>query len=186
MPELRTPRLAIRPLVAADAAACRKALEATDDAEFERWLAWAVAAPAALSDLGQPPLGERAIVLAATREVVGLVGLVPSLGPFAQIEGAAPGGPWTLEIGLYWALAPGHRGHGYATEAAGELARFAFAALNPARLVATTEHANAASQAVMRRLGMRILANRHAEPSWLQAVGILEARELAAKSLGAQ
>lgn len=174
MPELRTPRVAIRPLVAADAPACREALEAPDDAHFERWLAWAVAAPAALSDLRQPPLGERAIVLAATGEVVGLVGLVPSLGPFAQIEGAAPGGPWTLEIGLYWALAPGHRGRGYATEAAGALARFAFAALNPARLVATTEHANAASLAVMRRLGMRVLANPHAEPSWLQAVGILE------------
>lgn len=174
MPELQTPRLVIRPIAEADAPACRSALAPTDEAAFLRWLAWVVAAPAALADLSQPPYGERAVVLAATREVIGLVGLVPSLGPFAQLEGAAPGGPWTPELGLYWALAPGHRGHGYATEAAAALARYLFAALNPARLIATTEHANSASQAVMRRLGMRILENPHAEPAWLQVVGILD------------
>ena len=43
-----------------------------------------------------------------------------------------------------------------------------------ARLIATTEHANSSSQAVMRRLGMRILENPHPEPAWLQTVGILD------------
>ena len=114
-----------------------------------------MAAPAALADLSQPPYGERAVVLAATGEVVGLVGLVPALGPFAQLEGAAPGGPWTPELGLYWALAPEHRGRGYATEAVAELARHLFAALNPGRLIATTERANA-------RLAGRDAAPRHA------------------------
>lgn len=174
LPELQTERLAIRPLTAADAPACRAVLASGEAGAFERWFRWAVAAPAALADLDQPPFGERAITLAATGEVVGLVGLVPSLGPFAQLEGAAPGGPWTLELGLYWALAPDHRGRGYATEAAGELSRCLFAALHPARLIAMTEHTNAASQAVMRRLGMRLLENPHAEPSWLQVVGVLE------------
>lgn len=174
MPELNTSRLAIRPLVGEDAPACRAALAVTDEAAFERWLTWAVAAPAALADLGQPPYGERAVVLAATREVVGLVGLVPALGPFAQLEGAPPGGPWTSELGLYWALVPEHRGRGYATEAAAELARYLFAAVNPARLIATTEHANISSRAVMRRVGMRILENPHPEPAWLQVVGVLE------------
>jgi RimJ/RimL family protein N-acetyltransferase len=174
MPELRTARLAIRPLVATDAPACRDALGVSDDAAFERWLTWAVAAPAALADLHQPPFGERAVVHLATGDVVGLVGLVPALGPFAQLDGAPPGGPWTPELGLYWALAPEHRGRGYATEAGAELARYLFASLTPARLVATTEHANAASQAVMRRLGMRILENPHPEPAWLQVVGVLE------------
>ncbi|HET6174022.1 MAG TPA: hypothetical protein VFD90_15535 [Gaiellales bacterium] len=92
MPHLRTPRLAIRPPSQADEAACRAVLEPADDAAFARWLTWAVAAPAALAELSQPPYGERAVVLAATAEVVGLVALVPSLGPFAQLEGAAPGG----------------------------------------------------------------------------------------------
>jgi len=41
-------------------------------------------------------------------------------------------------------------------------------------LIATTEHANADSQAVMRRLGMRMLTNRHPEPAWLQVVGVLD------------
>jgi ribosomal-protein-alanine N-acetyltransferase len=173
LPELRTPRLAIRPLTAADAPACRAALETTGDASFDRWLAWAVTAPGALADLNQPPFGERAIVQAATGEVVGLVGLVPSFGPFAQLEGEPPGGPWTLELGMYWALAPRHRGNGYATEAAVALARHLFQALNAERLIATTEYANASSQAVMRRLGMRILENPYPEPSWLQVLGVL-------------
>jgi hypothetical protein len=47
-------------------------------------------------------------------------------------------------------------------------------AVNAKRLIATTEHANVASQAVMRRLGMRLLMNPHPEPSWLQVVGVLD------------
>jgi RimJ/RimL family protein N-acetyltransferase len=174
LPELRSARLVIRPLRVSDAAACRAALDVSDEEAFDQWLSWAVAAPCALAALHQPPFGERAIALATTGEVVGLVGLVPSLGPFAQLDGAPPGGPWTLELGLYWALATEHRGHGYASEAAAELARHLFRALNPARLIATTEHANSSSQAVMRRLGMRILENPHPEPAWLQTVGILD------------
>jgi RimJ/RimL family protein N-acetyltransferase len=174
LPELRGERIAIRPLAADDAAACRAVLGRRDDAPFRRWLAWAVAAPAALADARQPPYGERAVALAATGEVVGLAGLVPAYGPFAQLEGAPPGGPWTPELGLYWALAPAHRGRGYATEAAALLAAHAFAELHAARLVATTERANAASQAVMRRLGMRLLENPHPDPTWLQVVGVLD------------
>jgi RimJ/RimL family protein N-acetyltransferase len=174
LPELRTMRLVIRPLVGSDEPACRAVLAPGDDATFSRWLAFAMTAPAALADLCQPPYGERAIVLAATGAVVGLVGLVPSFGPFAQLEGEPPGGPWTPDLGLYWALAPAHRGRGYATEAAAALSGHLFEALNPARLIATTERANVASQAVMRRLGMRMLENPHNEPAWLQVVGVLD------------
>jgi RimJ/RimL family protein N-acetyltransferase len=141
---------------------------------FWRWFTWAVAAPAALADLHQPPYGERAVILAATSELIGLVGLVPELGPFSQLDGSPPGGPWTPELGLFWALSPNHRGRGYATEAAAALCRALFTALNPKRLIATTEHTNVASQAVMRRLGMRMLTNPHREPAWLQVVGILD------------
>jgi RimJ/RimL family protein N-acetyltransferase len=175
LPVLSTPRLVIRPLGDTDEDACRSVLAVPDEDGFRRWLTWAVAAPAALADLHQPPYGERAVVLAATAELVGLVGLVPALGPFDQLDGAPPGGPWTPELGLYWALAPAHRGHGYATEAAAELCRALFAALHPKRLIAMTEGTNDASQAVMRRLGMRLLANPHPEPSWLQVVGVLGA-----------
>ena len=150
--------------------ACRSVLAVPDEDGFRRWLTWAVAAPAALADLHQPPYGERAVVLAATGELVGLVGLVPAVGPFDQLDGAPPGGPWTPELGLYWALAPAHRGHGYATEAAAALCRALFAALHPKRLIAMTERTNTASQAVMRRLGMTMRANpttsRRGSRSW--------------------
>jgi ribosomal-protein-alanine N-acetyltransferase len=174
LPVVRTPRLEIRPLNDSDRPACRSVFAGSDDEVFRRWFTWAVAAPPALADLHQPPYGERAVILAATGELVGLAGLVPSLGPFAQLEGSPPGGAWTPELGLYWALAAGHRGHGYATEAAAELCRALFAVLNPKRLIATTEHANVASHAVMRRLGMRMLRNPHPEPAWLQVVGVLD------------
>jgi RimJ/RimL family protein N-acetyltransferase len=41
--------------------------------------------------------------------------------------------------------------------------------------VATTEHDNLGSIAVMRKLGMRIETNPEGEPEWFQTVGILEA-----------
>jgi [ribosomal protein S5]-alanine N-acetyltransferase len=170
---VRTPRLVIRPLTDADGPACRAVLAVPDDA-FRRWFTWAVAAPEALAELHQPPYGERAVMLAATSELIGLVGLVPLLGPFSQLDGSPPGGRSTPELGLYWALAPERRGHGYATEAAAALCRELFSALNPSRLIAATAHANIASQAVMRRLGMRMLTNPHPEPAWLQVVGVLD------------
>jgi RimJ/RimL family protein N-acetyltransferase len=174
LPIVRTTRLSIRPLSDSDGDACRSVLGPPGEEAFGRWFTWAVAAPAALADLRQPPYGERAVILTATGGLVGLVGLVPSLGPFAQVEGSPPGGPWTPEFGLYWALAPEHRGHGYATEAAAALCRALFTVLNPERLIAMTEHTNVASQAVMRRLGMRMLTNSHPEPAWLQVVGVLD------------
>jgi ribosomal-protein-alanine N-acetyltransferase len=174
LPILRTPRLAIRPLDESDRHPSRSVLAVPDEDAFRRWFTWAVAAPAALADLHQPPYGERAVVLAATSELVGLVGLVPLLGPFSQLDGSPPGGAWTPELGLYWALSPEHRGRGYATEAAAALCRALFSELNAKRLIATTEHTNIASRAVMRRLGMRILTNPHPEPAWLQVVGVLD------------
>jgi RimJ/RimL family protein N-acetyltransferase len=174
LPVVRTPRLVIRPLNDSDGHACRSVLALPDEDAFRRWFTWAVAAPAALADLHQPPYGERAVILAATSELVGLVGLVPLLGPFSQLDGSPRGGPWTPELGLYWALSPERRGHGYATEAAAALCRALFTALNPKRLIATTEHTNIASQAVMCRLGMRMLTNPHPEPAWLQVVGVLD------------
>ena len=124
-----------------------------DEEAFARWLTWAVAAPAALADLLQPPYGERAIVVAATGELIGLTGLVPSHGPFAQLEGAPPGGAWRRSSGSTGRSRRPSRAR--LCDGGRRRARRAlFAMLNAKRLVATTEHANVASQAVMRRLGM--------------------------------
>jgi RimJ/RimL family protein N-acetyltransferase len=176
LPVLRTSRLVVRPLAHTDRERCRAVLAPRDEDAFARWFAWAVAAPAALADLRQPPYGERAIVHAASGELVGLTGLVPSHGPFAQLEGAPAGGTWEPEFGLYWALSPQHRGRGFATEAAAALSRALLTTLRAKRLIATSDYSNLASQAVMRRLGMTLLTNPYSEPSWLQVVGILDAK----------
>ncbi|MEU5219976.1 GNAT family N-acetyltransferase [Streptomyces sp. NPDC020807] len=57
------------------------------------------------------------------------------------------------EIG--WTLDPRHEGHGYATEAALTLARFAFAELGVHRLYARLDVENTGSVGVCERLGMR-------------------------------
>ena len=108
-----------------------------------------------------------------------MVGVVPSMGPFAQLPGfgGAIGPPDRLrpEVGLYWAVAPEHRRNGYATEAARAVIDHGFAELGLARIVATTERDNPASIAVMRRLGMRVEQNPLPEPHWFQVVGWLDA-----------
>ena len=68
-------------------------------------------------------------------------------------------GPWRPEIAggvdseVGWALHPDHRGHGYATEAAGAATAWAFAALKPRRVVHMIVPENTASQAVASRIG---------------------------------
>jgi RimJ/RimL family protein N-acetyltransferase len=142
------------------------------------WLEWTVAGYTQLETLTTPPYGERAVAL-RDGPMVGLVGLVPSLAPFGRLPGFG-GDPATRErfrpeVGLYWALNPRARGNGYATEAARALIEWAFANLELVRIVATTRHDNPASQAVMRRLGMRLEQNPDPEPPWFQVVGWLDA-----------
>jgi [ribosomal protein S5]-alanine N-acetyltransferase len=143
------------------------------------WLEWTAAGYHQFAQLHQPPYGERGIALRETGELVGMVGVVPSMGPFSQLpgfDGSAPeGARFRPEVGLFWALAPQHRGNGYATEAAAAVIEFGFAELYLARIVATTTYDNEASIAVMRRLGMTIASNPLPEPSWFQVVGWLDA-----------
>jgi RimJ/RimL family protein N-acetyltransferase len=106
--------------------------------------------------------------------LVGLVGLVPSLGPFGRLPSwPEHGRRFVPAVGLYWAVAPDFRRRGIAAEAAGVLIDYAFAELDLARVVATTERENLASIGVMRRLGMRVEENPEPEPAWFQVVGIL-------------
>ncbi len=64
-----------------------------------------------------------------------------------------PAGVVTVGYGL----APGARGHGYATEALRELAGWALAQPGVDRVEADTTHANLPSQRVMERAGMRLV-----------------------------
>ena len=129
----------------------------------------------------QPPYGDRAIVLKANGEVIGSVGYVPCLNPFDQIpelrSSSEPSGHYTTEFGMFWAIDPKHQRQGYATEAARAMIVHAFGELRLKRVIATTDYANAASQAVMRKAGMTLTRNPLPEPRWLQVVGVLENSE---------
>jgi RimJ/RimL family protein N-acetyltransferase len=53
------------------------------------------------------------------------------------------------------------------------MAAYAFKSLRVERLVATTEHDNPASIAVMRKIGMAVETNPEPTPRWFQVVGML-------------
>ncbi len=133
-----------------------------------------------LARLHQPPYGDRAIVLKDTGRLIGACGLAPSLDAFGQLPAfqAADADRWrgytSPEVGLYYAVSPAYQRQGYATEAARALIDYAFTHLRLRRIVATTTYDNAASMAVMRRLGMHIERNPYPDPPWLQVVGVLE------------
>jgi ribosomal-protein-alanine N-acetyltransferase len=105
---------------------------------------------------------------------------VPCLGPYGQLPGFDPGGDTAsarlsiAEFGLFYAFSPTQQRQGYATEAARTMIDYAFTQLRLKRIIATTTYDNAASMAVMRKLGMRITKNPYPDPPWLQVVGVLE------------
>ena len=177
---LETDRLCVRPLSVDDG----EAVGAVVGEPRPEWLEWTAATYGQLEALRQPPYGERAICLRDGGALVGMVGVVPSMGPFAQLPGfggaVGPAERMRPEVGLYWALAPEHRGNGYATEAARAVIEHGFGELRLARIVATTERDNLASIAVMRRLGMRVEQNPLPDPHWFQVVGWLDAPVTAA------
>jgi [ribosomal protein S5]-alanine N-acetyltransferase len=149
--------------------------------ERTEWVQWNGLSHKWFVAMRQAPYGDRAVVLKQTGELIGSAGFVPIIGPFTQIPGlgddAAPAPFTTAEFGLFWVIGRMHRGKGYATEAAKGLVRYAFRELRLAHVVATTSYDNPASQAVMRKIGMRIEHNPFATPEWLQIVGILHNSE---------
>jgi RimJ/RimL family protein N-acetyltransferase len=146
--------------------------------ERRQWLEWSVRNYEALAQLYQPPYGDRAVVLKDTGEFIGSVGLVACIGPFGQLPHYQALGIHhrrnMSEFGLFWALLNGHQKKGYATEAAQAVIDFTFKEMNLKRIIATTEDDNENSQAVMRRLGMKVERNPLPDPFWFKVVGILE------------
>jgi RimJ/RimL family protein N-acetyltransferase len=147
----------------------------------EAWLAWTILNYRALARLHQPPYGDYAVVLKESGEVIGSVGLVPSVVPWGVLPAfRIPDEPISYQVsaefGLFWGILPAYQGNGYATEAARGFIQHIFSLLNPRRIVATTERDNLASQAVMKKLGMTILTNPGDKPFWFEVVGVLENR----------
>jgi len=186
---LETARLVVRPFVPEDLRVIHRILEMAfgdgsniDDPaalrERQSWLEWSILSQEWFPRLHQPPYGERAVVLKETNALIGAVGYVPCLDRFEQLPGFGGSGQAvsyaTPECGLYWAIDPDHQRRGYASEAARAMIEHAFAEFRLRRIIATTEYDNHASQAVMRKLGMRLERNPLPEPPWLQVVGILQ------------
>lgn len=183
MPVLTTSRLHMRPFTHDDLPAAIAVFDGIDItaadalvvAQRHAWLSWNVANEYYLASLDQPPYGERAIVHSASNQIIGAIGLVPCVDNYARVGiGAHDDGRTQAEVGLYWHILPAWRQQGYASEAAQSLVAYACGPLGLRRIIATTEYTNHASQGVMRTLGMELRTNPHADPPWLQVVGIYE------------
>jgi RimJ/RimL family protein N-acetyltransferase len=188
---IETNRLLIRPFVMDDLEVIHRILDQTLGAgeeveprttleERRSWLQWSILSQRWLPEMDQPPYGDRAITLRSDQAVIGAIGYVPLLDVYEQIPelrtGPVASGYATPEVGLFWAVAPDHQRQGYASEAARAMIEHAFKHLRLKRILATTENGNAASQAVMRKVGMKITRNPLPDPPWLQIVGVLENR----------
>jgi [ribosomal protein S5]-alanine N-acetyltransferase len=184
---LKTDRLKIRPLTVNDLSVCHQLyldtrwadMGLTDERNLQirrSWLDWAIRNYTELDRLNQPPYGDRAVELRENGRLIGLVGLVPLLAPFAQLPtfGSQVDASFSAEVGLFWMISPAMQSRGFATEAAGALVNFAFEVLKVGRILAGTEYSNFASMAVMRKLKMRIERNPFPNPAWFQITGILQ------------
>jgi RimJ/RimL family protein N-acetyltransferase len=180
IPELQTERLIIRELIMDDLEPIHRLLNEAfgSDESLEwrqRWLQWTVLGYEMFETLEQPHYGERGIVLKETGELIGAVGIVPYLDTFNRVAAfnRAPDAPATAEVGLYWAVAPAHQRHGYASEAARAVVDYLFTHERLGRIIATTGTGNRASQSVMRKLGMTIEHIKPPQPSDAPAVGVV-------------
>ncbi len=194
MSTLETERLIIRPLTMDDLQTVHQILDLElKDTDFgtegtlrlnerERWLQWTILNYEQLSKLNQPPYGERGVFQKQSNRLIGICGFVPCLDCFEQlsdndhndqIELITTQSLATTEFGLFYSIAKNFQGCGLATEAAFSMINYAFEQLYVKRIVATTTFDNAASIAVMRKLGMQIKRNNSPKPTWLQIVGFL-------------
>src|SRR5919202_716308 len=114
MPVLETARLRIRPFALTDLDAIHRILSVAFPLDLitrdvrAQWLQWAVLNDEQLAKLGQPPYGDRAVVLRQTDQLIGSVGFVPCLALFDQLpsfhEDDASSHLTSTEFGMFWAF----------------------------------------------------------------------------------
>jgi RimJ/RimL family protein N-acetyltransferase len=168
---VHTRRLVIRPAVDDDEEAIwsYRRLEATST-----WLNTQHRDRAAFRAAFQDPV-ERANTLVIERggAVIGNL-LVRIEDAWSQTEVREQAAGTQAEIG--WVLHPDHVGHGYATEAVGEILRVCFDQLGLRRVVAGCFAANTASWQLMERVGMRreqhtVRDALHRSGEWMDGYG---------------
>lgn len=181
IPTLETERLLIRELTMDDLGPINAVLDRcfgsqTPQSERQRWLQWTVLGYEMFAQLEQPHYGERAVILKETGEIIGAIGIVPYLDTFNKVAAfhQAPDAPATAEVGLFWAIDPGHQGKGYATEGACAMINYLFNVEKLGRIIATTGFDNLPSQRVMQKLGMVVQHMDRPQPPDQFVVGVLE------------
>jgi ribosomal-protein-alanine N-acetyltransferase len=156
---LSTERLVLRPVTAGDHAAL---LAHWTQPDVRRFLFDGAALSAAeVAETIEESIGDFAargfgIWLIELRSAASLVstatGLVGTATGLVGTAGLRPLGDSGLEI--FYSLAPGAWGHGYATEAARAVVEYGLGPLGLPEVLAEVDEGNAASVAVVKRLGM--------------------------------
>ncbi len=167
---VRTARLTIRPATLDDADATWqiRRLESVG-----RWMTAEATDPDAYrSAFAEPERLTRTLVLELDGVVIGDLYLAIH-DAWSQREVADRARGVQAELG--WVLAPGHEGHGYATEAVAELVRICFEDLALRRVTAQCFAANEPSWRLMERLGMRredhaVRESLHRSGEWLDGL----------------
>ncbi len=141
---------------------------------IQNWLTWATSNYSALTQLGQPPYGDYAIELKQSGEVIGSIGIVPSLIPWGVLDDKTSDNTTLVspEFGLFWAILPAHQRNGYATQAGRTIINYLFNAMQVKQIVATTEYDNIPSQKTMEKLGMTLYRNSTDTHPWCEVVGV--------------
>ncbi len=138
------------------------------------WLQWTIDSYRELAQLGQPPYADYALERRADGQFIGSLGIVPTVIPWGALQGDPADKLLSPEVGLFWGIMPRHRRRGFAAEAGTAMLNYLFGELRIARVVATTEKDNIASQRTMARLGMTLQRNPLPEPTWCQVVGLIK------------
>ena len=165
----RTARLALRPATPDDLEALGRIQNL---AEVCYWLPSTAGTQADyLLRMGREGLLPRTLVVELDGVVIGELYLHVAAG-WAQTEVSDRAVDTEAEVG--WALDPAYQGHGYATEAAGELVRICFEDLGVRRVTATAFADNGPSLRIMERLGMRcetrgVRTTLHRERGWVDS-----------------
>jgi RimJ/RimL family protein N-acetyltransferase len=182
LPPLQTRHLIVRDLILDDLESVHQIVDRESGfdpftlEERRHWLEWSMMSYAAFASLYQPPWGDRGVILKATNDLIGVVGYTTLFHPLTEILEGKSSREAHLhpEMGLFYAISRDHRRQGYAQEAAQALINFAFENFNLKRIVANTDFDNAASQAVMKKLGMTLYRNETGVPDWYEVLGVLE------------
>lgn len=118
--------------------------------------------------------GLMAVVIKATGDLIGLVGIQPYVAPWQILESEPNPKYPPLEVELTYAFGQAYWGQGYAKEACVPMIDYAFDDVKLGRLVTACDPQNQRASRLQDSLGMRKERNIHPDADPGELVGILE------------